>query len=74
VVGGTASSGLIICLLRVATKAALPPDRTGLRRSTAAYFGLSGLLCAACCVVFHSVLPRLGVVQHYKWLRAGGEC
>jgi hypothetical protein len=74
VVGGTASSGVIICCLRVITKAALPPTRAGLRSSTALYFALSGLLSLACFVVYHSVLPKLGVVQYFKQKRAEGEC
>jgi hypothetical protein len=72
VVGGTASSGVIICVLRIVTKAALPPTRAGLRSSTALYFALSGLLSLACFVVYHSVLPRLGVVQHYRQKRLEG--
>jgi hypothetical protein len=73
VVGGTASSGVIICCLRIITKAALPPTRAGLRSSTALYFALSGLLSLACFVVYHSVLPRLEVVKYYKQKRQDGE-
>jgi hypothetical protein len=74
VVGGTASSGVIICCLRVITKAALPPTRAGLRSSTALYFALSGLLSLACFVVYYTVLPKLGIVQYYKQKKAEGEC
>lgn len=73
VVGGTASSGVIICVLRVITKAALPPTRAGLRSSTALYFALSGLLSLTCFVVYRWVMPRLGVVQYYKQKRQDGE-
>jgi equilibrative nucleoside transporter 1/2/3 len=73
VVGGTASSGVIICFLRIITKAALPSTRAGLRSSTALYFALSGLLSLACFVVYLSVLPRLGVVQYYKQKRLDCE-
>lgn len=73
VVGGTASSGVIICFLRIITKAALPATCSGLRASTALYFALSGLLSLACFVVYHSVLPRLGVVRFYKQKRIDGE-
>jgi len=73
VVGGTASSGVIICFLRIITKAALPATRTGLRSSTALYFALSGLLSLSCFVVYHSVLPRLGIVQYYRQKRQEGE-
>lgn len=71
VVGGTASSGAIICLLRLATKAALPPTRAGLRASTALFFGLSAGLCGASYAIYAHVLPRLGVVQHYRQAAAG---
>ena len=71
VVGGTASSGFIICLLRLATKAALPPTRAGLRTSTGLFFGLSASLCGASYAIYAHVLPRLGVVQHYRQVAAG---
>jgi equilibrative nucleoside transporter 1/2/3 len=74
VVGGTASSGVIICLLRVVTKAALPPTRAGLRTSTAIYFALSGVICLLCFFVYYSVLPRLGVVRYYKMAAKGILC
>ncbi|KAF6258945.1 nucleoside transporter-domain-containing protein [Scenedesmus sp. NREL 46B-D3] len=66
VVGGTASSGVIICLLRIATKAALPPTRAGLRKSTAIYFSISGGITLCCFAVYYAVLPRLGVVRYHK--------
>lgn len=72
VVGGTASSGVIICLLRVLTKAALPATRAGLRKSTSLYFGISGAICLACWGIYYAVLPRLGVVRHYKQINAAG--
>ncbi|WIA30418.1 hypothetical protein OEZ86_000502 [Tetradesmus obliquus] len=72
VVGGTASSGVIICLLRIATKAALPPTRAGLRKSTAIYFSISGGITLACFAVYYAVLPRLGVVRYYKRGPAAG--
>ncbi|KAF8069407.1 ETN8 [Scenedesmus sp. PABB004] len=71
VVGGTASSGVLICLLRIATKASLPATRAGLRRSTALYFAAAGCISAVCWVIFHSVLPRLGVVRHFRAAAAG---
>lgn len=71
--GGTASSGVIICFLRIITKAALPATRAGLRSSTALYFALSGLLSLSCFVVYHSVLPRLGIVQYYRQKRQEGK-
>jgi hypothetical protein len=60
---------VIICCVRIVTKSALPPTRTGQRSSTALYFALSGLLSLACFVVYHSVLPRLEVVKYYKQKR-----
>ncbi|KIZ05098.1 nucleoside transporter, putative [Monoraphidium neglectum] len=76
VVGGTASSGALISLLRIATKASLPATREGLRKSIALYFGLSAALSLACFGVYSAVLPRLGVVAHWRRRRtsaaAGG--
>lgn len=81
VVSGTASSGLLICLLRVGTKllatgaAPLPipgesggphPQLQALRAGTAAYFALSAVLCAAGVVVHVAVLPRLRVVRMWR--------
>ena len=65
-VSGTASSGLLICLLRIATKAALPSTPEGLRKSTGIYFAAAGALTLACCVVHVAVLPRLPVVKYYR--------
>lgn len=68
--GGTASSGALISLLRIATKASLPPTREGLRRSTAMYFGISAAVSLACFGVYSAVLPRLGVVTYWRRRRA----
>ncbi|KAI8465416.1 MAG: hypothetical protein J3K34DRAFT_473490 [Monoraphidium minutum] len=69
IVGGTASSGALISALRIATKAALPPTRAGLRASTAAYFGISAACSLACFGVYSAVLPRLGVVAYWRQRR-----
>lgn len=65
IIRGTASSGLIICLLRLATKATLPATPEGLRASTAIYFTLAAVISAACVVVYTVVMPRLPALQYY---------
>lgn len=72
VVGGTASSGMIICLLRVLTKAAFTSSTNGLFISSALYFGFSVLLSVACFVAYVWVLPSLAVVQHWRKKSAEG--
>lgn len=65
VVGGTSASGLLICLLRMATKAALPATPQGLRASVCVYFGIAALVAAACVAAYAGVLPRLPVVRRH---------
>jgi len=66
-VGGTSASGLLVCLMRMATKAALPATPEGLRRSVGVYFGLAALISASCLGAHALALPRLPVV---RWHRA----
>ncbi len=66
VVGGTASSGLLVSLLRIATKAALPGDRAGLGRSTTLYFAAAAALCALCYVLCWRVVPALPLVRVHR--------
>eukprot|EP00891_Asterochloris_glomerata_P003381 jgi/Astpho2/3381/Aster-x1144 len=66
VVAGTASSGVLVSLLRIATKAALPATTAGLRASAAVYFTISAAICAACFAVYSFVLPRLPIVQQHR--------
>jgi len=58
VTAGTAASGLVICLLRAATKALLPGQ---LRASAWLYFGATAALSLACAAVRAVVLPRLAL-------------
>lgn len=73
VVGGTASSGVIICCLRILTKATLPATRAGLHQSTSIYFAMSGVICLLCWCIYYAVLPRLAVVRHFRQKSAGGK-
>eukprot|EP00798_Chlamydomonas_sp_ICE-L_P013704 gene13701-19596_t len=66
VVGGTASSGLLMCLLRITTKAALPNTEEGLRTSAAVYFACGAVLCFSCLIAHAFILPRLAVVRFYE--------
>ncbi len=65
VVSGTSVSGLVISLLRIATKLAVPrASEQGLRSSTFLYFGVAGAFCIFCIFV-QALLPRLPVYRHY---------
>ncbi len=66
VVLGASSSGLIISILRVVTKAALPQTGDGLRTATILYFALSALITAACLVTYEYIMPRLDVIAYYR--------
>lgn len=70
VVGGTASSGALISVIRIITKASLPPNRAGLRRSTIIYFGISAVISLVCFGIYSAVLPRLCVVALWRKRRA----
>ncbi|XP_076888818.1 equilibrative nucleotide transporter 8-like [Bidens hawaiensis] len=65
VVAGNASAGVLVCTLRIITKASLPHSRKGLRTSTHIYFFTSTLielLCILCCNLLH----KLPTIKHYK--------
>eukprot|EP00897_Mesotaenium_endlicherianum_P001435 jgi/Mesen1/1319/ME000013S00810 len=66
--GGTAASGLAVCVLRILTKAALPPTLAGLRASANLYFLFAALFVAACIAAFEH-FKRLPVIHHYRKLR-----
>lgn len=59
-VGGTASSGVIIGLLRIATKGS-NDTVSGLRTSTGLYFFISACLAAVGLLVHTVVIPRLSI-------------
>ena len=58
-VAGTAVSGVVVSLLRIATKAALPATPAGLRASASLYFTIAALICLACVWVHFKLLPGL---------------
>ncbi|XP_071742247.1 equilibrative nucleotide transporter 8-like [Rutidosis leptorrhynchoides] len=69
VFAGTASSGILVCLLRIVTKASLPHDPQGLKKSAHLYFLVSTLIllvCMVCCTLLYK-LPVME--QHYKALQ-----
>lgn len=77
VVGGTASAGTLICIIRAITKAAAPETPEGTRRASDAYFFMAVAIAAACFIVYGWVVPRLAVVKYYRKQRldAGkGSC
>ncbi|KAI3711697.1 hypothetical protein L1987_70237 [Smallanthus sonchifolius] len=68
VFAGTASSGILVSLLRIITKASLPHDPQGLKKSAHLYFLVSTLIllvCIICCTVLYK-LPVME--QHFKLL------
>ncbi|KAL7592645.1 equilibrative nucleotide transporter 8 [Lactuca sativa] len=68
VFAGTASSGILVSLLRIITKASLPHDPHGLRTSAHFYFIVTTIIlmvCIVCCSLLYK-LPCME--QHYKQL------
>nr|XP_043625219.1 equilibrative nucleotide transporter 8-like [Erigeron canadensis] len=69
VFAGTASSGILVSLLRIITKASLPHDSQGLKKSAHLYFLVSTLIllmCMVCC----TLLYKLSVMeQHFQLLQ-----
>ncbi|XP_024980388.1 equilibrative nucleotide transporter 8-like isoform X1 [Cynara cardunculus var. scolymus] len=66
---GTASSGILVSLLRITTKASLPHDPQGLKKSAHLYFLVSTLILLVC-MVFCTLLYKFPVMeQHYKLLQ-----
>ncbi|KAJ0724297.1 putative equilibrative nucleoside transporter, MFS transporter superfamily [Helianthus annuus] len=69
VFAGTASSGILVSLLRIITKASLPQDPQGLKKGAHLYFLVSTLIllvCMVCCTFLYK-LPVME--QHYKLLQ-----
>lgn len=50
-VAGTAISGVVVSMLRLATKAILPQTMVGLRLSADIYFLLAAIVCGSCVVI-----------------------
>ncbi|OVA06514.1 Equilibrative nucleoside transporter [Macleaya cordata] len=68
VFAGTASSGVLVSILRIITKASLPQTPKGLQTSAHLYFLVSTLImlgCIICCNLLH----RLPVIQYYMHKR-----
>ncbi|KAI3803000.1 hypothetical protein L1987_31148 [Smallanthus sonchifolius] len=68
VFAGTASSGILVSFLRIITKASLPHDPEGLKKSAHLYFLVSTvilLFCMVCC----TLLYKLPVMDYYKLLQ-----
>ncbi|WCJ30049.1 Nucleoside transporter family protein [Euphorbia peplus] len=66
VFAGTASSGVLVSILRILTKASLPQTPQGLQTSAHFYFIVSTIILV-CCTLCFNMLYRLPVMeQHYK--------
>lgn len=66
VVGGTASSGFIMSVIRIVTKAALGASAGSWRVSTRLYFVVGALMALSCAVVFKHVMPTLSTIRFFK--------
>ena len=71
--GGTSCSGVLVCLLRIVTKATFPNDLAGLRASTAVYFAAAGVISAASLIAHLWILPLLGVRPSPSRIAADGN-
>ncbi|KAK9208277.1 hypothetical protein WN944_000631 [Citrus x changshan-huyou] len=68
VFAGTASSGVLVSILRIITKASLPQTPQGLRTSAHFYFIVSTIIMLCCCLG-SNLLHKLPVMQqHYRLL------
>ncbi|KAK1403332.1 Equilibrative nucleotide transporter 1 [Heracleum sosnowskyi] len=68
VVAGTGVSGVLVCLLRLLTKAIYPQDAYGLRKSANLYFMVS-IAVMIICIVMYNVVHRLPVIKYYNDLK-----
>ncbi|XP_054793060.1 equilibrative nucleotide transporter 8-like [Prosopis cineraria] len=64
VFAGTASSGIIISILRIITKASLPQTPKGLQTSAHLYF-IAATIFLLCCIIFCNLQFKLPVMQQY---------
>ncbi|XP_074281077.1 equilibrative nucleotide transporter 8 [Silene latifolia] len=68
VFAGTASSGVLVSILRVITKASLPENQQGLKTSTHFYFIVSAIILLIC-MICSNLLFTLPLIQnHYNQL------
>ncbi|KAL3532321.1 hypothetical protein ACH5RR_005842 [Cinchona calisaya] len=66
---GTASSGVLVSVLRILTKASLPHTPKGLKTSAHLYFIVSTIILL-CCIICSNILEKLPVMQqHIKLLQ-----
>ncbi|GLT53865.1 hypothetical protein SLA2020_271040 [Shorea laevis] len=64
VFAGTASSGVLVSILRIVTKASLPQTPKGLRTSAHLYF-IVGTVILLCCIISCNLLYNLPVMQQH---------
>ncbi|KAL8497954.1 hypothetical protein ACS0TY_021347 [Phlomoides rotata] len=62
---GTASSGVVISILRMITKASLPQTPEGLKTSAQLYFIVSSILLIGC-ILCSNLLHKLPLMHHHK--------
>ncbi|KAJ4950534.1 hypothetical protein NE237_027366 [Protea cynaroides] len=71
VFAGSASSGVIVSIMRIVTKACLPQTPHGLRISAHLYFVVTIFIVLGC-IVCCNILDRLPVMQNYQCKRTMG--
>ncbi|KAJ0090512.1 hypothetical protein Patl1_13077 [Pistacia atlantica] len=69
VFAGTASSGVLVSILRIVTKASLPQTSHGLRTSAHFYFIVSTVVMLCCCLGCY-LLNKLPIMQHHYGLHS----
>ncbi|CAK9139779.1 unnamed protein product [Ilex paraguariensis] len=74
VFAGTSSSGVLVCILRIITKASLPHTPQGLRTSAHFYFIISTIILISCLVCCNMLYKLPVMQQHYKLLQEELPC
>ncbi|XP_059638041.1 equilibrative nucleotide transporter 8 [Cornus florida] len=69
VFAGTASSGVLVSILRITTKALLPQTPQGLRTSAHSYFIVSIVILLGCTICCNLLYKLPAMKQHYKLLQ-----
>lgn len=65
-VTGTSTSGVLVCLIRIGTKA-LFPGTEGIRLSSSLYFFISSILCIACVIIQWKILPQYRIQSNREY-------
>ncbi|KAL2329309.1 hypothetical protein Fmac_022736 [Flemingia macrophylla] len=72
VVAGTAGSGVLVCALRIFTKAVYPQDASGLQKSANLYFSVS-IVILFICMVLYNLVHKHPVMKYYNELKVEAD-